>query len=48
MRYTKTTTIRLELNKLNQLQKLSQEKETSVGSLIRQAISKYLLENPAK
>lgn len=48
MRYTKTTTIRLEINKLEQLQLLSKDKETSVGSLIRQAISKYLLENSIK
>jgi predicted transcriptional regulator len=48
MRYSKLTSIRIDGNKFIELEKLAEEKETSVGSLIRQAISKYLLENPTK
>lgn len=43
MKYTKITTLRLDPDKYNVLEKLAKEKETSVGSIIRQAISKYLL-----
>lgn len=43
MKYTKITTLRLDPDKYNVLEKLAQEKETSVGSIIRQAIAKYLL-----
>lgn len=45
MKYDKLTTIRLDPNKYEVLKSLADKKETSVGSLIRQAISQYLLNN---
>lgn len=45
MKYDKAFTIRLDDIKYKQLEELAKTKETSVGSLVRQAISKYLLDN---
>lgn len=43
MKYAKITTLRLDPDKYNLLERLAKEKETSVGSIIRQAIARYLL-----
>lgn len=45
MKYDKTLTIRLDNSKYKKLEELAISKETSIGSLVRQAISKYLLDN---
>lgn len=45
MKYDKLTTLRLDPNKYEALKQLADKKETSVGSLIRQAISQYLRDN---
>ncbi len=43
MKYTKLTTVRLDQEKYQQLEVLSKNKETSISSIIRYAIAKYLL-----
>jgi predicted transcriptional regulator len=43
MKYTKLTTVRLDPEKYQQLEKIAKTKETSIGSIIRQSIAKYLL-----
>jgi predicted transcriptional regulator len=45
MKYNKALTIRLDDLKYKELEQLAESKESSVGSLVRQAISKYLLDN---
>ncbi len=45
MKYGKLISIRLNEDKYKDLEKLAEEKETSVGSLVRQALAKYLLDN---
>lgn len=45
MKYNKLVTLRISEDKHEELEKLADDKETSIGSLIRQAISKYLLDN---
>jgi predicted transcriptional regulator len=43
MKYTKLMTVRLDPDKYKQLEELSKTKETSIGSIIRYAVAKYLL-----
>lgn len=45
MKYNKLITVRISEDKQKELERLAEEKETSVGSLVRQALSKYLLDN---
>ena len=44
MKYTTAITVRLSDEQSNKLKKLSSELQTSKGSLIRQAVAKFLKE----